>query len=694
MKPRAKLTRGGRWVLGLTLLLVWPTPEVSAQDRDTAITYQGRLMEAGDPAEGPVDVEFRLFESAEGSEQVGPPLVVDDLVLSDGLFTVDLDFGEDAFDGGERWLEITVNGARLEPRQPLQPAPYAHFALAGNAGPEGPQGEPGPQGPQGEPGPEGPAGPQGEPGPEGPAGLQGEAGPEGPQGPQGEPGPEGPQGPQGEPGPEGPQGETGPEGPQGETGPEGPQGPQGEPGPQGPQGEPGPEGPAGPQGEPGPEGPQGPQGDPGPQGPEGASPFSLVGDNAVYTQGNVGIGTDSPDEGLHVNGNVKATGWIGSDDGPIELHAHGGRVLRMESNEASPNIIGGYSGNTVASDVVGAVIAGGGQEESAHEVSGAYAAIGGGLDHTVSGAQATVSGGWVNTASGDYATVGGGERNIASGLYATVGGGSGNRASGLLSTIAGGSSNIASGARSTVGGGEVNTVSGDYATVAGGSGNRAAGDYSFAAGLLATVQENHDGAFVWADSFGYSVRSPGADTFSVQAGNGIWFGTNHNPSIPSGRFINTSTGGYLSTGGNWVNSSDRNEKTALESVDSREVLTKVADLPITTWRYHNQAEDQRHMGPMAQDFHRLFGLGNDETSISTVDTAGVSLAAIQGLHEVVEEQKQTIAVQAAQMEALEDRLADLEREPARGFGFAGMTGGALLTALAIGAGYGRQRRLS
>ncbi|MFP4173327.1 MAG: hypothetical protein ACLFV4_10490, partial [Candidatus Hydrogenedentota bacterium] len=135
-----------------------------------AITYQGRLLEAGEPAGGAVDVEFRLFESAEGPDQIGSLLVVDDLVLSDGLFTVDLDFGAAAFNGGERWLEITVNGTRLEPRQPIQPAPYAHFALAGNEGPEGPQGpqgEPGPEGPQGEPGPEGPEGPQGEPGPEG-----------------------------------------------------------------------------------------------------------------------------------------------------------------------------------------------------------------------------------------------------------------------------------------------------------------------------------------------------------------------------------------------------------------------------------------------------------------------------------------------------------------------------------------------
>ncbi|GEM_PF-2625571 len=105
----------------------------------------------------------------------------------------------------------------------------------------------------------------------------------------GEPGPQGP------PGPEGPQGEPGPEGPQGEPGPEGPTGPQGEQGPAGPQGEPGPEGPAGPQGEPGPEGPQGEQG------PEGASPFELVGDNALFDQGSLLLNTNQNWARLHVS---------------------------------------------------------------------------------------------------------------------------------------------------------------------------------------------------------------------------------------------------------------------------------------------------------------------------------------------------------------------------------------------------------
>jgi hypothetical protein len=78
------------------------------------------------------------------------------------------------------------------------------------------------------------------------------------------------------------------------------QGEQGLPGPVGPEG---PAGPAGAQGQQGEQGPTGPAGPAGPQGPAGASPFTLSGSHAVYTQGFVGVGTTSPVALLHGQGN-------------------------------------------------------------------------------------------------------------------------------------------------------------------------------------------------------------------------------------------------------------------------------------------------------------------------------------------------------------------------------------------------------
>jgi hypothetical protein len=109
--------------------------------------------------------------------------------------------------------------------------------------------------------------------------------------PRGDKGSKGARGPKGDAGPAGAMGATG------ATGPVGSIGPIGATGPAGPVGPIGATGPAGPVGAVGPIGPIGPDG---PVGPAGASPFTLDGLNAVYTQGNVGIGTSAPERRLHV----------------------------------------------------------------------------------------------------------------------------------------------------------------------------------------------------------------------------------------------------------------------------------------------------------------------------------------------------------------------------------------------------------
>src|SRR6185295_2058477 len=77
-------------------------------------------------------------------------------------------------------------------------------------------------------------------------------------------------------------------------------------------------------------------------------------------------------------------------------------------------------------------------------------------------------------------------------------------------------------------------------------------------------------------------------------------------------------------------SSDRNLKENFAPVSPRDVLDKVAAMPISRWNFIGDARTA-HFGPMAQDFHAAFGLGTDERHIATVDADGVALAAIQGL---------------------------------------------------------------
>ena len=88
--------------------------------------------------------------------------------------------------------------------------------------------------------------------------------------------------------------------------------------------------------------------------------------------------------------------------------------------------------------------------------------------------------------------------------------------------------------------------------------------------------------------------------------------------------------GDLEIGGALFENSDRNSKQDIVAVDHLSVLDRIVALPISEWSYKD-APNQRHLGPMAQDFHAAFGLGRNNTGISTLDTAGVALAGIKAL---------------------------------------------------------------
>src|SRR6185369_8470063 len=101
-----------------------------ATARGTAFTYQGRLSNNGSPANGNYDLRFVLFNVASNGVALDAAATNSATAVSNGLFTVTLDFGN-VFDGGNYWLEIGVrtNGGGsftiLAPRQPITPTPYA-----------------------------------------------------------------------------------------------------------------------------------------------------------------------------------------------------------------------------------------------------------------------------------------------------------------------------------------------------------------------------------------------------------------------------------------------------------------------------------------------------------------------------------------------------------------------------------------
>ncbi|MFO7898263.1 MAG: tail fiber domain-containing protein, partial [Planctomycetota bacterium] len=426
----------------------------------------------------------------------------------------------------------------------------------------------------------------------------------------------------------------------------------------------------------------------------------------IRAAGGVGIGLTDPSEALDVSGNIEATGTIKSgasitidgdnhkitSDGDVEVHVSDGRALRIETNADSPNLIGGHSSNSVTAGVYGATISGGGHGDDpgySNTVTDSHGTIGGGIGNqagndnasTLDARWATVAGGSNNTASDDCAAVGGGSGNTASGEKSTVGGGQHNSASGTRSTVGGGYENSASGTDSTVGGGAENDAGGGQAAVCGGSSNsagghcafigaglsndapgrraaipggyrnEASGDYSFACGRRAKATA--DGAFAWADSTDADFTNSTEDRFAARCGGGVYFYTKSD----------LSTGVYVAANdGSWSSVSDRTKKENFTAIDTVDVLEKLVAVPVTRWNYRGADPDVHHMSPVAQDLYAAFGLGTSNKAITTIDGLGISMAAIQGLHQVVEEKDAKIAEQGAEIRSLRNELDDVKEQ--------------------------------
>jgi len=452
----------------------------------TTITYQGRLSENSSPANGSYDFTFQVFDAASGGASQGGPLATNGVTVSDGLFTVALDFGAGSFSAGApRWLEIqtrrTGGGAfgTLSPRQALTATPYA--ITAGSVVSGGIN-----------------------------SGIYGNA-----------------------------------------------------------------------------------------------VTFNNA-NNSFFGAfaGNGGSVTNV--NAATVNGLTSASFWntngnagvnptngafFGTADNlPLEIKVNGTRALRLEPTLDTPNVIGGYSGNSVQPGIVGATIGGGGtsilfngQTQPNIITNGAeYCTIAGGYNNLVAGYGAAILGGSVNRDLGAFSVLLGGQFNEASGDYSSLGGGRANTNQGFASVINGGTANlilsladrssiggggnnliagslalpvyaaisggqsnsiqtnatfssIVGGLQNTIGpgavgaflgGGSGNSAGGSYATVPGGYGNVASGGYSFAAGTSA--QATNSGTFVWADNSSFqNFASTASNQFLIRAAGGVGIGKNN-----------------------------------------------------------------------------------------------------------------------------------------------------------------------
>jgi hypothetical protein len=384
---------------------------------------------------------------------------------------------------------------------------------------------------------------------------------------------------------------------------------------------------------------------------------------------------------------------------------------------------------------------GGGNNNTA---SGRYATVSGGDGNIASGFEATVGGGVGNSSGGNATTVSGGYGNTASNYYATVSGGYGNIASNNFATVAGGYGNIASGSAAMVGGygntasadygtvgGASNTVSGRFATVPGGYDNIAAGELSFAAGNGARA--NHEGTFVWADSQGGTFGSTTTNQFLIRAQGGVGIG-NNNPQAPlhvtgggdaglssGGNIISGQTSGQnvvidnneiisrnnglasdlilnfgsgnvgigriptanrlevggeasKATAGNWLANSDARIKTDIETITN--ALEKLSAVRLVQFRYsddyrttHPGVENRKYLNVVAQEFQKIFPedvkhsgekLANGD-DILQVDTYPLTIYSAAGLQELNRKLETQTKQKDARISALEREVAELKQ---------------------------------
>ncbi|MBK6725695.1 MAG: tail fiber domain-containing protein [Xanthomonadales bacterium] len=348
---------------------------------------------------------------------------------------------------------------------------------------------------------------------------------------------------------------------------------------------------------------------------------------------------------------------------------------------------------------------GGGDNNSASADSGAV--IGGGGENAASGSYSTVAGGGANMASGEFSAIGGGGYNTASGAYSTITGGAFNCAGGNLSSANGYRAKVRPGSESgsagqgcigvaTVGtygdrgafvwadGQEASFVStgpdqfliralngvaintntpeaNTALTVAGDAAVQAPAALSF--GSLARQMINLYGTSyaIGVQSSTQYYRAGGSGYFAWFRG-GVHSDTALDPGAGGTLLMTLGPGASTPTGTaraqSFTNVSDRAAKTGFAPIDAGEVLARVAQLPVSAWSYRD-APEVRHIGPVAQDFRAAFGLGDDERTISTVDTAGVALAAIQGLNAKLEAENAALREDNAAIRSELDALREL-----------------------------------
>jgi len=130
------MTRSRIWRCFVIAIFFLLGTAATAPGQTTSFTYQGRLTDGGTPANGNYDFIFQLYDASDGDNLLGHEMGVPSVPVTDGIFSVTIDFGANAFPGADRFLQIIVRRTGdpgiptlLSPRQKLTATPYAIRSL-------------------------------------------------------------------------------------------------------------------------------------------------------------------------------------------------------------------------------------------------------------------------------------------------------------------------------------------------------------------------------------------------------------------------------------------------------------------------------------------------------------------------------------------------------------------------------------
>ena len=413
----------------------------------------------------------------------------------------------------------------------------------------------------------------------------------------------------------------------------------------------------------------------------------------ISTASNVGIGTTTPEAKLEVAGNIffsalssgtrRLQVGTSTNDGAditgagLEILAGGASVTTGNGYGGAILIRAGIGGSDPGSTGGALTVSGGSSYGGGSALfsagngdggDGGVATVRAG-DATQTGGLLTVRGGDSTGSAGGQLVLRGGNESSSNAASLTLVGGSGGSGGSL--TLSGGSGEgggavtISAGASGTTGGSTVtinasNGSGGDGGAVSIYAGNGSAGyvggNINLYGGtgdtsgnvILADVGGTPRGRVGIGTSTPYaelSVHAPaGTPSFLVGSTTGTYFIINENGNVGIGTTTPTlgpltmDSGAYVTAGGTWTNASSRALKENFTALDSAEVLAQINSLGITRWNYKTESVETTHIGPIAEEFYDAFRVGGSsgQSSISSIDPAGVALIGIQALSKKVE----------------------------------------------------------